>query len=376
MTFLRKLFAFLVAMIGPIALHVYTQEPITLEFLTSESSFSIGIYVVCFAFVVLFFIRFLFKGIVKRIVSIVRKSTDTEPNKTIHNLAQLIVADDYHFMDLYKKTSITESLRALKIALALKRVKMQNDIFAYGNIEKTGIKCVDIYIEKMQLQKMINSGEVLSAVKSAEKVITAYDRYVSVIEDELLEIAKMAKENSIQFEFGPEKFKYNLSSKYIERYTIELRLIDFNSCTNFEKKVEMLINIHKRYPQNTDILYKLLEYAKLHSSDKYNVEWQLQMMKLTLSTNPHRGIAKYLLETQKSAILEVARDAMACIPDLNIEKLWILLLIAIEKKFMVQVRDLLRKLLAEDKTDDVFKFLVCNPEIIPIYNEVKNDNKV
>ena len=376
MTFLRKLFAFLVAMIGPIALHVYTQEPITLEFLTSESSFSIGIYVVCFALVVLFFIRFLFKGIVKRIVSLFRKSTDTDTHKSIHNLAQLIVSDDYHFMDLYKKTSITENLRSLKIALALKRVKLQSDIFAYRNIAKTGIKCVDIYIEKMQLQKRINAGEVLSAVRSAEKVIKAYDCYVTVIEDELVEIAKMAKENSIQFEFEPEKFKYNLSLKYIERYTIELRLIDFKICDNFEEKIEILINIHKRYPQNTAILYKLLEYAKLHASDKYNVDWQLQMMKLTLSTNPHRGIAKYLLETQKSAILEVARDAMACIPDLNIEKLWILLLIAIEKKFMVQVKDLLRKLLAEDKTDDVFKFLVCNPEIIPIYNEVKNDNKV
>ena len=376
MAFLRKFCAFLIAMIGAVVLHIYTQEPVTVEFITPTNSFSVGIYVICFALIVLCFIRFLFKSIVKRIISAFRKSTDTETQKSIQNLAQLIVADDYHFPDLYKKTSVTEALQALKIALAIKRVKQQRDIFVFSNIEKTGIKCVDIYIKKMQLQRLINSGEVLLSVKLAEKVIKAYESYVPIIGDELLEIAKMAKENSTQFEFEPNKFKYNLSPKYIDRYYIELRLIEFKIYDNFEEKIALLINLHKRYPQNTEILYKLLEYVKLHPDNKYDIEWQLQMMKSTLSTNPNRGIAKYLLETQKSAILEVARDAMTCIPDANIEKLWILLIIAVEKKFMVQVRDLLGKLVMLDKTDDVYKFLVNHPEIIQIYNEVRNDSKI
>ena len=376
MAFLRKFCAFLIAMIGAVVLHIYTQEPVTVEFITPTNSFSVGIYVICFAIIVLCFIRFLFKSIVKRIRSAFRKSTDTETQKSIQNLAQLIVADDYNFPDLYKKTSITESLQVLKIALAIKRVKQQRDIFVFSTIEKTGIKCVDIYIEKMQLQKMITSGEILSSVKAAKKVIKSYECYVSIVGDELLEIAKMAKENSIPFEFEPNKFKYNLSQKYIDRYYIELKLIDFKICDNFEEKIAILINLHKRHPQNTEILYKLLEYVKLYPSNKYDVEWQLQMMKITLSTKPNRRIAKYLLETQKSAILEVARDAMTCIPDANIEKLWILLIIAVEKKFMVQARDLLKKLVTVDKSDDVYKFLVNHPDIIQIYNEVRNDSKI
>ena len=88
-----------------------------------------------------------------------------------------------------------------------------------------------------------------------------YYENINVVSNELLEIAKTAKKNSISFYFDPSKFKYNLSQSFVDLYNYSLELQDFDSEANFEKKLKIIERLRKNYPSNISILIKYLDFA-------------------------------------------------------------------------------------------------------------------
>ena len=78
----------------------------------------------------------------------------------------------------------------------------------------------------------------------------------------------------------------------------------------------------------------------------------------------------------KLDIFEITKSMMSKLSNNNIEKLWILLEIAVAKKFNVQIKELVETLLRIDRSDILYKYVVQHSELVPIFNEIEDENKV
>jgi tetratricopeptide (TPR) repeat protein len=282
-----------------------------------------------------------------------------EEMKSINEMARLIVATDYDFVNLFHKTHISDRMKVLKTALSLKRGLATTHIS-----EKTGIRCIDIYIIKLDLGKHIKKGELREAVEIASKAIKKYPEYLEVIQDELLEVAKLARKNKIFLSFDPRKFKYNLSSGYIHKYILAMDEIDFHLEQDVEYKLKHIEQMLKKYPGNTNVLQIFLDFLTVNSSIKYDDKKLLQHVRAVLSTNPIRELASYLLKLNKKNILELAQEQMTTIENDNLEKLWLLLVIATKMNILARAKELIQTIIEIDKTKDIYKFYVENMDIL------------
>lgn len=351
---------------------MYAKEFGKFEFVWGKRIFSIGGYVVCLGVISIYFVLFLIRTIVNWIGSLFKNRERDEETKAISELANLIIADDYQFSLLYKKVTLTDNLQALKIALALRR-----DFSTGKHFEKTGIPFIDIHIIRQELQELIDAGEIQASVALAGRAVENYSANVSVIKNELLEIAIKAKQNGIEFDFEPSKFKYDLSSKYVSEYDVRLKFVDFEKVSDFNKKFEILKKLHKEYTARIDVLCKLLEFYENGTENViYDAKWVLKVIEETISINPNRAVVLYLLHTGKNDIFERAQSMMANISDDNAEKNWILLRLAIEKKFNVQAKELAKRLIKTDELNDVYSFITNETRIVEILQELKNDIKL
>lgn len=343
------------------------------EFVWDKRIFSIGGYIVCLGVISICFVIFLVRSFVNWIGLLFKNREHDEETKAISELANLIIADDYQFSLLYKKITLTDNLQALKIALALRRG------FNIGkHFKKTGVSCIDIYIIRQKLQELIDAGEIQASVTLAEDAIENYAANVNVIKNELLEIATKAKQNDIKFDFEPSKFKYDLSSQYISEYDVKLKCVDFEMTSDFDKKFEILKKLHKEYTARIDVLCKLLEFYEKRTENAiiYDAKWVLKVIKETISMNPNRAVVPYLLHTGRNDIFELAQSMMANISNDNAEKNWILLRLAIEKKFNVQAKELAKRLIETDELNNVYSFITNEPRIVEIFQELRNDIKL
>ena len=300
-------------------------------------------------------------------LSLFFKNKTAEEIKSINAISKLIVADNYDFEHLFEKTTVIESLKILKIALALKR-----NLCHDKNFEKTGIHCVDIYIIKKDLQKSLKNGDLNSAINFASKIIRNYPDEINVVKEEILEVAKRAKRNLVAFNFDPSKFKYNLPQSFINEYSVELGLVSFEIANDNSQKLKILERLHRDYPANIDILCKLLDFVFENDSEKYDEKKIADLLKETLSLNPNRKITKYILRIKRNDIFELAQSMMTAVSDNNLEKLWILLEIATEKQFANRAKELLQKIIEIDKSSDIFKFFVEYFEFLSSIPEINN----
>jgi hypothetical protein len=290
----------------------------------------------------------------------------------------LIVSNNQEFLALFEKAHVVKSMKILKTALALNRGIHLSEPF-----EKVGLHCIDIYIVREELKKFIKDNSVDSAINLANKVIKVYVEEVCIVKNELLEIAKMAKKASVLFYFDPRKFKYNLPKNFIDEYFSELALLDFEMENDSNKKLKIIEKIHKDFPEKIEILINLLDFIMGNEALKYDDKKILNLIGATLSVNPDRRLSEYLLKLGRKDILEITQSLTFSISDKNKEKLWLLLIIATKMGFFLQCKELVKKIIEVDPSDDIIKFFVKNhlvlsraPDIISILvgKELKNTN--
>ncbi len=367
MKFWRKFWLILLTIATLIALELWTKEIGRFEISIGGQEFSIGIYVICISLLSFWFICFALKSFFVWFLSLFIKDKTAEEIKSIGAISKLIVADDYEFTRLFERTPVVENLKILKIALALKR-----NLKLSKNFEKTGIHCIDIFMIKKDLQSFVSSGDLNSAITLANKAIRNYYEEIAVVQDEILEIAKRARYGSVSFSFDPAKFKYNLSQSFINKYHIELEMVNFEIADETDKKLRIIERLHKDYPANIEILCKFLDFVFENISKRYEEKKILDAISQTLCCNPNRIISKYLLKIKRNDIFEFAQSAMTSIPDNNIEKLWLLLNIAMDRNFQGRIRELITKIIDVDKSDDIYKLFTCNFEALSADPEIIN----
>ncbi len=365
MKFWRKFWLFVFTIVGFVLLQLFVNEIGRFEFSICEREFSVGIYVICISILAFWLICFSIKSFFIWFLSLFFKNKTAEEIKSINEIARLIVSSDYDFSNSFEKSNVIDSIKILKIALALKR-----GLCLEKNFDKTGIHCVDIYIIKLELKKFIKNGDLNSAINLANKIIKNYAEALNVVRDEILDVAKLAFKNNISFNFDPKKFKYDLPQSYIDIYFSSLEFVNFEMENDLERKLKILEKLHKNYPANVDILIKFLDFIFENTSVKYDEKKILHIIQSTISVNPDRRISKYLLKLNKSGMFEELQSMTAPVFDNNKEKFWMLLIIATEMKFISRAKELIRKLVEIDKTEDIYKFYIENLETLSMDSEI------
>ena len=128
-----------------------------------------------------------------------------------------------------------------------------------------------------------------------------------------------------------------------------------------------------------DLLCLLLDLHEKYSVAKdipHDTNWLLKTIEETISVNPHRNVVKYLLQIGRNDIFELAQSMMANISDNNVEKNWILLKLAIEKKFNLQAKELAKRLIKTEELKDICELIASEPKVVEIFQELKNDNRL
>lgn len=348
MKFWRK-FWLLLILAGLFAvLQFSTSEIGHLEFSIANRNFSIGLYAILMMLDVIWLISFSIKSFFIWFVSLFFRNKTAEETKSINGLANLIVSDDFDFLQNFEKTFTTENMQILKIALAVKRGLNKH-------FEKTGLHCIDIYLIKSELTSFIKNSNIISAIDLANKVIKSYYENISVVCYEILEIAKLAKKNSFNFTFEPEKFKYNLPKTFIDQYYCELGLLEFDLQPNVEKRLKIIEKLHKSYPASFNVLKSYLDIAFENNVEEKRI---LQAIKETLEINPNRQIADYLFRINRKDIFEIVQSYLINIKDNNLEKIWTLLLLSTKLCYLHIAKELISKIIEIDKSDELYKFYI------------------
>lgn len=361
MGFLGKFLTFIFLEILLFLLQLFAKEIGSLSFNFQGHEFKIGIYLVGIAIISAIFVIFIIKSSLSFVLNLFSTNKTSRDQKEISNVVKLIVSNDFEFMKLFPKVELSENLKVLKIALALKRNLLPGKFS-----EKTGIREVDILLQKRTLQILLNSGEINKAIELSNNIINHYPKGVKVIQEELLKISQNAIQNNLKFYFDPKMFKYELSQDYISKYIISIELIKSEQESDSKKKTSILERLHKSYPENNSILIELLK------TGNFNDKKTLELINDTISINPNRQISKYLIALNRNDIFEKTQSMLSQISNENIEKLWILLDIATQKEFLTKVKELISKLVIIDKSLDITKFYIKHQEFLSRDSEILN----
>ena len=192
---------FLIAAIGALVLlQVYGRAlPVTISFL--GYTVQISIYTLC----ALVLLRWLIGLIVSAISGVFAKFKQRDVNESIEKISVAILTNNV------KNLNVVPQFESIKTALLAK-----NNV-AIGR-SFTGIKEVDIFLVKNELALQIANRNYEAAVEIVNDVIAHNCQNISVIQNEILELAKCAKAENIPFPFNPKKSKYNLSPSIISQF--------------------------------------------------------------------------------------------------------------------------------------------------------------
>jgi hypothetical protein len=365
MRFWKKFWTAVFAMMTLCLMQVYLTEIGKLEFSLFGVEFAVGLYMVAMFLVLFWLVYSTLKALCVLVASLFTKNKNADEIKSVTGIVGLVVADDHDFVSAFDKTSVLDHLRIIKTALALRRGLLTNK-----KVEMTGLRCVDIYILRLELKRYIKDGELHGAIGVANVAIKKYAEYVNVIQEELLETAIIARKNGISLHFDPRKFKFNLTPSYAERYMLEMERLDFQLEPDPRQKQRQIEKMLKKYDGNHEVLLWFLKFTNTNESIKYDDERVLSHMKSVLSKSPVRWLAPHLLNLNRKDIFEVAQEQMASVPESNLEKLWLLLELATHLGFITKAKDLIWSIAKLDKTADLFKFYAKNAESFASYPEV------
>ncbi|MDR2667344.1 MAG: hypothetical protein LBB34_04540 [Holosporales bacterium] len=365
MKFWKKFFAIIGTIFVFLVLELYSNEVCRIEFKVLERNFSIGFYVALLVVLSSWLALFSIKSFFTWLISIFCKDKTAGEMKSILGIAKLIMSSDRDFKNLFEKTEVVESMQLLKMVLALKR-----NLFKDKFIERTGIPSVDIHILKNTIRQSIEKNELKKAVDLATKISKSYREDVNVVKDEMLEVAKLARVNGLLFDFNPAKFKYGLPRNFVDEYFISLNLMDFELEQDQEKKRKIIEKIQKNNSTNIDVLKKFCDFFLKNTELECDEKKLLNAINGVISTNPHREVAYYMLKLNRKDIFEVAQHMMMAVKDCNLEKLWLLLIIATRMNFVSKSKELIRSIMKIDKSYDILKFYIGNIGALSVDKEI------
>ncbi|MDR3224179.1 MAG: hypothetical protein LBT03_01155 [Holosporales bacterium] len=367
---MRKLFWFLLAILVCCILQVYSPnvEKVTIFALNKE--ISVGLYIVIATLITAIYATSIVKSFFRCIGHLFSKRKN-EDGKVVEQLAELAILNDRDFERMFDKIQCTNQLSIMKTALAIRRRSKLDKIH-----QMTGIPRIDIEIIKLNLKDALNKNDEQTAVKLANKSIKNYAEHVSVVQNEILEVAKLTKKSNIQFKFDPRRFKYDLSQRFITKYMVTLGLMKFDAEIDIPKKLQIIQKLHNEYPEDITTLFAFLDFVDINKSTGYDSggyddKKLLKIIKETISLNPNRKIARYLLKLNRCDIFEIAQKVLEFSGNGNSEKLWILLIIATKMKFINKASELIRLLLESGDSCGVLEFYVQNIDTLSVEDSIK-----
>ena len=324
-------------------------EPIHISFM--QYKFRIGIYTICALILLKWLIQVLIRNAIK---SIKQLFCYCKNHEEVKQLAMAILYEDVN------TSHISEELQPIRAALLLR-----------NNIEchtKTGIKEIDIYIIKQELRTYLQGHHYNTAVNVVNKSIKEYPSGTNIIKNEILELAKQAKNERIKFEFDAKKSKYKLSKQFIEKFYVELGFVE---CAMSESnKLQILEKLYKNFPKNIRVMKYLLEFKTGSET--------IDLIKKMFITKPDRNLAYIFLKLyNNNDNLEIAQKILNSVPDNNIEKIWFLLIVATKMQYYTKIKELITKVNSEPL--QLADFYVKNYEILSQDSEIIkkiNGNKI
>lgn len=322
--------------------------------------FSIDICALC-AFVVVFVFAFLIFLKLACVCSVVCKklfpvvSEEDLDAASINALAHLfILADcdeakiDSAKIDLAEvdkkivvKHRILETILLLQRQLPLNR---QSDL--------TNDPLIDAYITKHQIRELIKNCDIAGAVEKSLFAAKKYCKFLNVLQDELLSVAIAAKSGDLQFLFDPTKYKYNLSSEFIEKYSVQLILLDFEKTDGYDAKLKILEKGQQEHKYSSEISYRLLEFVGIEYSKKKAIE----LIKNIFASKPDRNLANFFVKFDLG--FEKVWEIVCGIHENNIERLWFLLIVSLNQGLMEFAKDMLIRITKLDFSNDIFAYYI------------------
>ncbi|MDR1333251.1 MAG: hypothetical protein LBJ69_02495 [Holosporales bacterium] len=363
---LWKKFIALIAVLAVLFLmQMHAHDACNLEMEIRDRHLTVSMYFIAALFVSLLFLKALLRSLIALLISPFSRFSNGAHNKSVRQVVDLILASDNEFPHMFETAKIENRLSPIKTAIALRR-----NLYTDSIASNSGIPRIDIFIAKLKLRSLLSRNELKQAIEVAQLAVKKYPKLVSVIQDEVLEVAKLARQSGDLFSFEPRKFKYGLSRKFISEYLSTIGLLDFESEQNVQKKIKIVERILDDDPGNTSALIALLDTLRTTDLVKYSDKKVIQIIGRSLSLNPNRILADYLLRLNRPDVFELAHDMMSSIDNNNTEKLWFLLIVATGGGLITKARDLITMLTKLDKSDEIYRFYVDNIAVLSADHEI------
>lgn len=361
MKFLKKLFIFIAILICLFCIS-YLPECAIGEFFFKHKLIEISTpanIALMFVVVIIFGISFT-KNFIKYLSSLFRRDRNKKNIESLNAIIELILAKKISDVKaILAKSHISNEHEPLKDAAICSVLEKSNVIyskfFKLNDVSKKTNELLFVYEIKQNILKNIDGENYNNAASLVNEVVKNHYKYVYVIQDAILKLIGHEK-----IDFDPRKFKYNLSPKYVEKYTELLTLHDYY----ISKKVSLLEKFNKNYPGNVKVSKVLIEdissSTTVSKSDEKKI---LEIIKNGVEKNMDRSFAYSLLRIKnRPDMFEIAMMLVQNIADDNIEKLWFLCIVACDIGNISHACELLQKIIASSKCDidDLFRFYILN----------------
>ncbi|MDR1234124.1 MAG: hypothetical protein LBJ92_03215 [Holosporales bacterium] len=291
-------------------------------------------------------------------------STATRERIITEELAEAIITDN-HSSSKLANLNVPDRLNIIRTAIILRHRSDGFEITA-----ETGVLGIDIHIMRYRLRRLLNQGDVYKGVQLAMDIIGRYDKYIPVVQNEILMIAELARKNAIDFKFDPRKFKYNLSQSFTEEYYISLALTDFHLSPNNDSKMKILERALSDFPANIQIASKLLDVISEQKFENFEKKI-VNIVTKTFSLRPDRSLAYHLIKINRKDILELAQKITSSIPDTNIEKIWFMLIISTKLNLVSKAKEIIKHHFKDyDQLSNLSSFYIQNYEVLSSDNEI------
>jgi hypothetical protein len=297
---------------------------------------ALGLYEALAVLILSIFSWLALKSICSWCISMLTGNGISSETKIINSIAGLIAMDGDNFAKAIRKSNIGGRFKVIKTALLV------NQGF-FDNLDETGIPQLDILIIKSRLKNLIKNSDIVKAASLLKKTIMKHYRLLSFIQDEILEVVKIARLNKLSICFDPRKFKYCLPASFADKYFASLAIVDIDEEMDDVKRLKALEKAFKNYPADRGVTSRLLSMVSRRESDESGHRKTIDIMKRAFQASPDRNLAYPLVQSCKNDSFEVARKIAADIPDTNSEKLWFFLIIATKLNIIGKAKEILKQ---------------------------------
>ncbi|MDR2598595.1 MAG: hypothetical protein LBC25_02650 [Holosporales bacterium] len=367
MGFWRKAFLFGVVIVSSVLLQTIAPSIGQIEISLPGYGFQIQNYALITALLVLIFFWIILRAIYKLLLRCFSWTSGNKTDEEIANsIATLILADDHEFLSMTMRTTLPPRLQIIKTALILLRGNNKLEV-----TDETAVQIVNIHIIKRHIQKLLHQRDIIKSIELVEKALNKYARYAAVIQDEILEVAMISKENNIKFHFEPRKFKYSLSSSFIEKYHTSIALLEFHLEHNDETKCKIIEKVFHEYPANHRVATTFLDFIIERGHDDHTDKQIIDIIGQIFALNPNRVFANFLLKVNRKDLFEVAQKIVQPLAETNIERAWFMLIISTKLHLLAKAKEIIGQHLGDSiHAFDLARFYVQN------YVELSKDAEI